>query len=39
MYPFLFFMLINGIKMNTEVIILNKVEAKVSNTFNVINQR
>lgn len=39
MFPFLVFMLISGIKINREVIILNKVEAKISNMFNLINQR
>lgn len=36
---FLVFMLISGIKTNTEVIILNKVKAKISNMFNLINNR
>lgn len=36
MFPFLVFPLINGIKINTEVIILNKTEAGISNVFNLI---
>lgn len=36
---FLVFLLISGIKTNTEVIILNNVEAKISNMLNLINNR
>lgn len=36
MFPFLVFPLINGIKNNIEVIIMNKTEAGISNVFNLI---